>query len=247
MSIFEVVRLFARDHDTRAYRPVFGSVVYLILAIPSVVAALAAVQSVASGQVWWKALYAGTIVSGELLMVALVIEGRSRLESAARFGEQWVVAFLFLGICVPALVLVSGLPHSVQLVWWMAGSAALNDTAAYFVGRAFGAHTMAPALSPKKSMEGCIAGLVVGTVSGVVLWRLLIGLEQPIWQVALVSLFAITAAQAGDLAKSYLKRLRGVKDLGALFPGHGGVLDRFDALIAVAPVTLVALCLLEMV
>jgi phosphatidate cytidylyltransferase len=247
MAIFEVVRLFARDRDTLAYRPIFGVLLYVVLAIPSVVASLVAVQTVVSGMIWWKALYAATIVSGELLMVVLVVEGRLQLEAAASFGERFGVSFLLLGVCLPALVLIGGLPHSIQLLWWMAGSVALNDVAAYFAGRAFGAHKMAPGLSPNKSLEGSLAGVVVGSVAGVLLWRLFIGLEQSAWLVAFASLLVVLAAQAGDLAKSYLKRLRGVKDLGAIFPGHGGVLDRFDALIAAAPVTLVALCLLGMV
>jgi phosphatidate cytidylyltransferase len=247
MSIFEVVRLFARDHNTLSYRPLFGVLLYGVLALPSVAASLVAVQSVVSGTIWWQALYAATIISGELLMIVLVIEGRLQLEAAARFGERFGVSFLILGICLPALVLIGGLPHSIQLLWWIAGCVALNDVAAYFAGRSFGAHKMAPGLSPNKSLEGSLAGVVIGTVSGVLLWRLFVGLEQSTWLVAVASSLVVLAAQAGDLAKSYLKRLRGVKDLGAIFPGHGGVLDRFDAMIAAAPVTLVALSLLGMV
>jgi phosphatidate cytidylyltransferase len=139
------------------------------------------------------------------------------------------------------LVVISGLPRGIALVWWIVGCSALNDTAAYFVGRAFGSHKMASALSPNKSIEGSLAGLMVGTVAGVVLWRLIVEAGVPLARVALLSCAVTVAAQAGDLAKSYLKRLRGVKDLGALFPGHGGVLDRFDALIAASPVVLAAL------
>jgi phosphatidate cytidylyltransferase len=83
--------------------------------------------------------------------------------------------------------------------------------------------------------------LLIGTLAGVILWRLIVDTCLDISTVALISFAVTIAAQSGDLAKSYLKRLRGVKDLGAIFPGHGGVLDRFDALIAAAPVVLAAL------
>jgi phosphatidate cytidylyltransferase len=106
---------------------------------------------------------------------------------------------------------------------------------------------MAPALSPNKSLEGCVAGLVVGTVAGVLLWNVCIGQEQSVAQRAVISFIVVVVAQAVDLAKSYLKRIRGVKDMGALFPGHGGVLDRFDAMIGAAPVVLTAMSLLGIV
>lgn len=247
MAAFEVVRLFARHHDTLAYRPLAGVVMYGILTLPAVVAAVSSVFGVISGEVWWREVFVATIVAGEALMLGLVLEGRTSLEAGGRFAQRYGVSFLIISLCAPALVVISGLPRGIAYVWWIVGCAALNDTAAYFVGRAFGAHKMAPALSPNKSLEGCVAGLIVGTVAGVVLWRLIVDTTVTLGSVALLSLATTVAAQTGDLAKSYLKRLRGVKDLGALLPGHGGVLDRFDALIAAAPVVLAALVILGLV
>lgn len=241
MAVFEVVRLFARDHETLAYRPVSGVVMYLVLALPAAVAAWSAVLGVLTGEVWWRGIYVATIVAAQACMLALVLEGRNSLDAAGRFAQRYGVGFLIVSICAPALVVISGLPRGIALVWWIVGCTALNDTAAYFFGRTFGRNKMAPALSPNKSLEGSLAGLVVGTVTGVVLWRFIVETGLAISTVAVVSFAATVAAQSGDLAKSYLKRLRGVKDLGALLPGHGGVLDRFDALIAAAPVVLAAL------
>jgi phosphatidate cytidylyltransferase len=243
MSVFEVVRLFARDNDTLAYRPLFGFVMYLVLVSPAVAAALSAVFGVLSGEQWWRLVYAATIVAAEGVMLALVIEGRSSLEAAGRFGQRFGVGFLILGVCLPALIVLSGLPSGLGLIWWVAGCCALNDAAAYFVGRACGRVKLAVGLSPNKSVEGSLAGLAIGAVAGWFLWAPLVGIEIGSVVLGFMSLAVIIAAQVGDLAKSYLKRLRGVKDLGAIFPGHGGVLDRFDALIAAAPVVLAVLVL----
>lgn len=244
MSVFEVVRLFARDPDTMHYRPVAGTILFAILLVPGVVSTLSAIQSVVHGTIWWQAIYAATLAAVAALMVTLSLEGRQRLEGAARFADRYGIAFWIVGVCAPALITISGLSRGIYILWWLIGCAALNDAAAYFVGRAIGAHKMAPGLSPNKSIEGSAAGLVVGTVAGSLLWDGFIGATASLWQIVLVSLLVVVACQAGDLTKSYLKRLRGVKDMGALFPGHGGVLDRFDAMIAAAPVALVAFCAL---
>lgn len=241
MAAFEVVRLFARHHDTLAYRPLAGMAMYGVLTLPVAAAAISSVFGIVSGQVGWREVYVATVISAEALMLGLVLEGRTSLEAGGRFAQRYGVSFLIISLCAPALVVISGLPRGIALLWWIVGCAALNDTAAYFVGRALGAHKMAPALSPNKSLEGSLAGLLVGTGAGVVLWRLIVETTLPLGNIALLSFAVTVAAQAGDLAKSYLKRLRGVKDLGALLPGHGGVLDRFDALIAAAPVVLAAL------
>jgi len=239
VSAFEVVRLFARNPETLHYRPIAGFATYVILVIPALVATSEAGGVVLGQVVHWQRLYISLVIAGHLLMIAHVLDGRVRLEDAARFSERYGGAFFLLAICAPQLIVIAGSALGVQLLWWIAGVAALNDAAAYFVGSALGKHKMAPGLSPNKSLEGSVAGLVVGSIAGVALWRVLLGGGiGDVW-VGVMSLAAILSAQAGDLSKSYLKRLRGVKDTGALFPGHGGVLDRFDAMIAAAPVVLV--------
>lgn len=243
MSVFEVVRLFARDEATLAYRPIAGALTFVVLALPSLVATVAAVDRVIVGARSSESLLVATVISGVCLMVLQVLAGRTRIEDGARFSERFTAAFLLLGICAPQLVVASSLPLGVNLFWWIAGLVALNDAGAYFVGRSLGKTKMAPALSPNKTVEGSAAGLVIGVVAGVVFGRLILGELWGAGALAAVALLATLAAQAGDLSKSYLKRLRGVKDTGAFFPGHGGILDRFDGMIAAAPVVVVALVL----
>lgn len=111
----------------------------------------------------------------------------------------------------------------------------LNDTGAYFTGRAFGRHSMAPYISPKKSWEGALGGIVVGTIAGVLLIPLL-GLPVNLWSGALLGAVGSVAGIAGDLAESLIKRQVNIKDSGHLIPGHGGILDRIDSLMFTVPV-----------
>lgn len=110
-----------------------------------------------------------------------------------------------------------------------------SDTSAYFVGRKFGKTKLAPRISPKKTLEGSAAGLTAAVVGAVIMSFFLPGLE-PIDAVAL-GILAGAAGQAGDLLISVLKRSSGVKDSGGILPGHGGILDRVDALAFTAPAT----------
>ena len=108
----------------------------------------------------------------------------------------------------------------------------IGDTLAYFVGKRFGKHLLAPTISPKKTVEGAIANLV-GCVIGAVAIGAWVGM--PVWIAATCGVIGGTFGQAGDLFESGLKRSVGVKDAGSLLPGHGGVLDRIDSLLAAAP------------
>ncbi len=107
------------------------------------------------------------------------------------------------------------------------------DTAAYLAGSAFGRHRFFPQLSPRKSVEGSIAGLVGAVVVAAVLGRVLLGITP--WVGGAGGLLVAIVAQAGDLAESALKRQGGAKDSSHLIPGHGGLLDRLDSLVLVAP------------
>jgi len=112
----------------------------------------------------------------------------------------------------------------------------LNDTGAYFAGRKFGKRKIAPSVSPGKTVEGTLGGVVVCVISGLVVNY---GFGSPLssdWTI-LFALFVSAAAIFGDLVESAIKRGVGIKDSGAIVPGHGGVLDRFDSLIFVFPVS----------
>ncbi|WP_325532082.1 phosphatidate cytidylyltransferase [Sporomusa sp.] len=108
-----------------------------------------------------------------------------------------------------------------------------SDTLAYFVGSTLGRHKLCPAISPGKTYEGAAGGLV-GSIAGVTAMGTLCGL--PVMHTLILGLLVGIAAPLGDLTESSLKRFTGVKDSGNLLPGHGGVLDRFDAIMFAAPV-----------
>ena len=108
-----------------------------------------------------------------------------------------------------------------------------GDSAAYFAGRAIGKHPFAPHLSPKKTWEGAIASLAASLVVGAVFSRWLI---IPLPHLLAMATLGNIAGQVGDLLESAYKRSAGIKDSGSLLPGHGGVLDRIDALILAIPV-----------
>jgi len=119
-----------------------------------------------------------------------------------------------------------GLLFVLVLIW-------VGDTAAYFVGRAFGRHLMAPQVSPKKTWEGAAANLLGSLVVAFVFSRLD---GEPLPILAGAAALGNIAGQVGDLLESAYKRSAGAKDSGLLLPGHGGILDRIDALILAAPV-----------
>ncbi len=110
----------------------------------------------------------------------------------------------------------------------------ISDTSAYVVGRMLGRHQMAPYISPKKSWEGAIGGLIGATAAGAVL-IVLMGLPISLLMGALLGAIGSIAGQTGDLAESLLKRQVGIKDSGHLIPGHGGLLDRADSLLFTVP------------
>ena len=118
----------------------------------------------------------------------------------------------------------------------------LGDSAALYAGSAFGRHKMAPVVSPKKSWEGAAAGLATGVIATVV-WSY-VQLQHVHLPLLLVGTTTALAAQIGDLVESLFKRSFGVKDSGGVLPGHGGVLDRMDAMLFAAPVLLGGLWLI---
>ncbi len=146
----------------------------------------------------------------------------------------WTAAHVNLMHCIEG--------NGTGLVTLLIVAVALTDVGAYFVGKALGKHKLAPVVSPNKTWEGSIGGFVFTGIGMVVLWKLreAQGWESyPDWSVS--KYFAVgavlsIASQIGDLTESAFKRDAGVKDSGALLPGHGGVLDRCDGLLFAGPV-----------
>ncbi len=125
----------------------------------------------------------------------------------------WMFALVFVGAWVP-------------------------DGAGYFCGRAFGKHKLIPDVSPKKTVEGAIGGVIFGSLAFVVCGVIAgaTGAAEPQYiQLAVTGLIIAVVSIFGDLIASLIKRQYGIKDYGKLFPGHGGVMDRFDSIIAIAP------------
>lgn len=138
---------------------------------------------------------------------------------------------VYCGLPVLALTLIRRRPDGLALALWVMALVWACDTGAYLVGRALGGPKLAPAISPSKTWSGLAGGVGAATLFALAL-RAAHGLPS---QLVLATPVLAVLAQLGDLFESGLKRRAGVKDSGSVLPGHGGVLDRLDGLIAVAP------------
>jgi phosphatidate cytidylyltransferase len=166
-----------------------------------------------------------------LMMLGLVV----RIELAGggeRFrGPRLVfMGAAYVGFLFPFFALLRNSPGGIDTLLLVILLAVVSDSGAYFVGRYLGRTKLAPSVSPNKTVEGAVGGLLATIVAGRLLFKLIGGT----WDMGSVMLFsAITSilAQLGDLAGSALKRAAGVKDSGWIFPGHGGLLDRTCSLV----------------
>jgi len=123
---------------------------------------------------------------------------------------------------------------SIHLLFFGLATNWIGDTAAYYVGRRWGKHQLAPIVSPKKSWEGAFASVAASVVFGLIyLGRYMTNFLW--WEVVLAAIAANVAGQLGDLAESAIKRGAGVKDSGTMLPGHGGILDRVDSSLFALP------------
>jgi len=141
---------------------------------------------------------------------------------------------IYIGVPIGALVAMR-IAHGPAIVFLLMLTVMISDTAQYYTGRALGRHPLAPAISPKKTIEGAIGGFVFGALTLAIVGRWWLPSVQ-VGARVLLGLAIAALGIAGDLFESLLKRAAGVKDSSSLIPGHGGVLDRIDALLFAAPV-----------
>jgi phosphatidate cytidylyltransferase len=163
------------------------------------------------------------------------------LSRLMRLGIVGNALFALVYIAVPLVALVAiRMTGGPQAVFLLMLTVMISDTAQYYTGRTLGRNLLAPRISPKKTIEGAIGGFVIGTLAFVVIgarWAP----QMPLAVRIGLGLAIVALGIAGDLFESSLKRRAGVKDSSALIPGHGGVLDRIDALLFAAPAYFIVL------
>ena len=204
-------------------------------------------------------LYGITLAAALAPFVFLTVAMRmKRSNLTAGYPAAAASVFAFVYIAIPMALLVAIRQQPAGAIWTIYTLLAVwaGDIFAYFVGKSLGRHRMSPEISPKKTWEGAVASILASVIVGT-LWiqhapgissallRVglidrrdgMFGLEQPpLWPIILLSAVVNIAAQLGDLVESLIKRGAGVKDSGTILPGHGGMLDRIDALLFAVPV-----------
>ncbi|MCF8111088.1 MAG: phosphatidate cytidylyltransferase [Desulfobacteraceae bacterium] len=201
--------------------PVIGSILGLAMIAASLYTAL---------DIIFLLMFSGLIL-GALFSMPAYRHDVKIMEAVA--GQVQGIVYVFLPLC--ALVLLRCRPEGLIWVFFVVLVVFLGDVGAFYVGTYLGRHKLAPAISPGKSVEGALGGLAANIAVAVV-YKILLLPDLPF---ALVIVFAVAvgiAGQIGDLFESQLKRKAGIKDSGTILPGHGGMLDRIDALLFAVPV-----------
>jgi len=180
-----------------------------------------------------------TVITTTLLISLIYLLCRPSREKAFHKWAWTIVGALYVGWMLSYWLSLRGLVDGRSWVYLAILTTFANDTGAFFIGRAFGKHKLAPIISEAKTWEGAIGGLICAILGAIVIATVL-NLISPFifgyWQVILIGFLIGLFAQLGDLVESLLKRNMGVKESGTILPGHGGILDRFDSLIFVGAV-----------
>ena len=204
------------------------------------------------------AILYGIALAAALAPFVFLTVAMRRTGLASGYPAAAASAFAFVYIAIPMALLVAIREQPAGAIWTIYTLLAVwaGDIFAYFVGKSVGRHRMSPQISPNKTWEGALASIVASVIVGT-LWiqhapgissallRIglidrrdgMFGLEQPqLWPIILLSAVVNIAAQLGDLVESLIKRGAGAKDSGTILPGHGGMLDRIDAMLFAVPV-----------
>ena len=177
------------------------------------------------------------------LAVAVFSHGKVDIRDASSGYVLWLYSF----VGFMALIYMHDMIPGGEYFYLLAFVGAwITDTFAYFTGMLFGKHKLIPDVSPKKTVEGAVGGVVFCVLAFVGfgllynnLWVIEGGGKLPLWIMAVMGVLVSIVSQIGDLSLSLLKRKYGIKDFGKIFPGHGGVMDRFDSVLAVSIMLLV--------
>ncbi len=218
---------------TRRHRK-FSYVCFLFVVV-SLCAVLVGMDDNLEGIAHSKLSYFVVIAMAWWLVALAMIKGYPA--STSFWGRPWTILFIGVFVLVPTwigLIFLRSQEHGSWLILLLVSIVASADIGAYFVGRKFGKTRLAEAVSPAKSWEGVFGGLAASIFLALMVGQL--WLPEQRFSLLLLAVPTACISVLGDLLESMVKRHRGVKDSGLLFPGHGGVLDRVDGITAAVPV-----------
>ncbi|MDI6686777.1 MAG: phosphatidate cytidylyltransferase [Desulfobacterales bacterium] len=176
-----------------------------------------------------------------LIVLNLIFSGLISLRyfktntSVVELIARQVLGIIYIPLFLSCIVLIRNDADGTAWIFFLLALVFAGDTGAFYVGRLFGRHKLCPAVSPGKTIEGAIGGLIATFGAGLIFMNYFLK-SLPLGPSILFFLLIGVAGQVGDLFESELKRYSGVKDSGSILPGHGGILDRIDALLFAAPV-----------
>jgi phosphatidate cytidylyltransferase len=187
--------------------------------------------TVAIGAAWW-------IVASALAITYPKTTGLWKESDLLRFvfGLLTLLPFFWSIVVLRAINIETDFYYGAKLVMYVCALVWAADSGAYFTGKRFGKHKMAPHVSPNKTIEGLVGGIIVAMLVG---WGVATWFELEFstpWMMVLLTLVTVVISVLGDLVESMFKRVSGIKDSSNIIPGHGGVLDRIDSLTAAFPV-----------
>lgn len=231
-AVFEMMRCLGLDKN-------------YFLSVPSYIMAVimpVTVRNLDSLNSPWLVIFAVVYIYAlYVLACAMFSQGKIRFKDAAKAFLSTV--YIICGFS--CFVATRAFNHGTFLLIMVAVVAFATDIFAYFSGMLFGKHKLIPLVSPKKTVEGAIGGTLISAAAFVgagFLYSSLYDTAAPnVIELFICGCALSLVSQIGDLIASYIKRERDIKDYGNLFPGHGGVLDRFDSVIAVAPILYIML------
>lgn len=191
--------------------------------------------------VLWSAYFHSFNIVLHIIVLNVVISTLISLPKFKSDSSVWeivfkqVVGIIYIPLFLSYIILIRNGDNGVLWIFLLLIVVFMGDTAAYYLGSYFGQHKLCPAVSPNKTIEGALGGLAAGLGSGALIKTFYLPLLP--WGLSLLFFLSIgIAGQVGDLFESQIKRVAHIKDSGSILPGHGGVLDRIDALLFAAPV-----------
>ncbi|ADU30722.1 phosphatidate cytidylyltransferase [Evansella cellulosilytica] len=172
-----------------------------------------------------------------LLLIILLLALTVITKNSFTFDEAGfvILSSVYIGFGFHFFIYTRFLDQGLELIFFILILVWATDSGAYFAGRSFGKHKLWPEISPKKTIEGAIGGIILAFTVGVI-YTLFIPLFVSFVTTVIFIIVVSITGQLGDLVESALKRYYSVKDSGQVLPGHGGILDRFDSLIYVMPI-----------